>query len=71
MIKDLQRLSGVFDTKITPLVDAIEKADPTTKEYKELLENYALTMSVSSNVARTLLAVAQAAQEQPEKKEEK
>ena len=71
MIEDLQRLSGVFDTKIKPLVDAIEKADPTTKEYKELLENYALTMSVSSNVARTLLAVAQAAQEQPEKKEEK
>ena len=71
MIEDLQRLSEVFDTKIKPLVDAIEKADPTTKEYKELLENYALTMSVSSNVARTLLAVAQAAQEQPEKKEEK
>ena len=71
MIEDLQRLSEVFDTKIKPLVDAIEKADPTTKEYKELLENYALTMSVSSNVARTLLAVAQAAQEQPKKKEEK
>ena len=71
MIEDLQRLSEVFDAKIKPLVDAIEKADPTTKEYKELLENYALTMSVSSNVARTLLAVAQAAQEQSNKKEEK
>ena len=32
MIKDLQRLSGVFDTKIKPLVDAIEKIDITLKE---------------------------------------
>lgn len=73
MIEDLEKLSKVFDTKIKPLVDAIEKADPTTDEYKKLVENYALTMTVSSNLNRTLIAVAQAAAQNKETntKEEK
>ena len=71
MLNKLQELSESFDEKVPVLVDALKDADPTTEDYKKLLENYALTMTVASNLNKTLLAIANAAAEKTETKEEK
>ena len=54
MVKDLIKLVEVLNEKINPLVEAIEKTDPTTKEYEQLIENYAGTMQLISTLNRTL-----------------
>ena len=59
MIEDLQRLVKVLDEKVKPIVDAVESADPLSKEYGQYLDNYNATMMVASNTNKTLLAIAQ------------
>lgn len=63
MIKDLSDLSKILDDKVKPMVDAIKKADPTKEEYGVLLSNFSITMTLSSNINRTLLDVARRAEE--------
>ena len=60
MIEDLKKLAEVLDTKVKPIVEAVEKADPLSEDYHKLLENFNATMAVASDVNRTLLAVANA-----------
>ena len=72
MIKDLQKLADVLDTKVAPLVEAIEKADPTKEEYGIMLSNFNATMTVATNIGNTLVSVAKKVQEikDNEKKDE-
>ena len=63
MIKDLSDLSKILDDKVKPMVDAIEKVDPTKEEYGVLLSNFSITMTLSSNINRTLLDIARRAEE--------
>ena len=72
MIKDLQKLADVLDTKVQPLVEAIEKADPTKEEYGIMLSNFNATMTVATNIGNTLVSVAKKVQEikDNEKKDE-
>lgn len=63
MIKDLSDLSKILDDKVKPMVDAIKDADPTKEEYGVLLSNFSITMTLSSNINRTLLDVARRAEE--------
>ena len=63
MIEDLTKLTKILDDKVKPMVEAIEKADPSSKEYGDLLANFSITMTLASNLNRTLLDVAQRAKE--------
>ena len=69
MIKDLQELTKILDDKVKPMVDAIKEADPTKEEFGVLLSNFSLTMTLSSNLNRTLMDVAMRAQEMAKKEE--
>ena len=62
MVKDLIKLVEVLNKKVPTLVEAIEKADPTTKEYEQLIENYAGTMQLISTLNRTLTEISLNAQ---------
>ena len=71
MIEDLANLTKILDEKVKPMVEAIKNADPSKEEYGILLSNFSMTMTLASNVNRTLIDVAQRAQAmQTEKKEE-
>ena len=54
MKDNFKRLSTILEGKAVSLVDAIEKADPTTPEYKELMINFDVTMAVNGNIQNTL-----------------
>lgn len=54
MKDNFKRLSTILESKAVLLVDAIEKADPTTPEYKELLINFDVTMGVNGNLQNTM-----------------
>ena len=60
MIKDLVKLVIVIESKVAPIVEAVEKADPTTEEYGELLENFSASMQLISLINRTLADVSAA-----------
>lgn len=62
MVKDLIKLVEVLNGKVNPLVEAIEKADPTTKEYGQVIDNYAGTMQLISTLNRTLTEISMSAQ---------
>ena len=64
MVKDLIKLVEVLNGKVNPLVEAIEKADPTTKEYGQVIDNYAGTMQLISTLNRTLAEISMSAQAQ-------
>lgn len=66
MVKDLVKLVEVLNAKINPLVDAIEKEEPTTKEYEQLINNYAGTMQLISTLNRTLIDITKSAVEKEE-----
>ena len=70
MIKDLVRLVDVLNKNVSTLVDAIGLADPSTKEYAQLLENYSGTMTILSTTSRTLKEISVAAKEMEENKDE-
>lgn len=57
MVKDLVKLVEILNNKINPLVEAIEKEAPTTKEYEQLIDNYAGTMQLISTLNRTLAEI--------------
>lgn len=57
MVKDLVKLVEILNNKINPLVEAIEKEAPTTKEYGQLIDNYAGTMQLISTLNRTLAEI--------------
>jgi hypothetical protein len=57
MVKDLIKLVEVLNSKVNPLVEAIEKEAPTTKEYGQLIDNYAGTMQLISTLNRTLTEI--------------
>lgn len=69
MLQDLIKLKDILDTKLTPIVEAIEKADPTTEEYSRLLDNFSMSITLNSNLSKTLIGVEQALNK--EKVEEK
>jgi len=69
MLQDLVKLKDILDTKLTPIVEAIEKSDPTTEEYSRLLDNFSMSITLSSNLSKTLIGVEQALNK--EKVEEK
>lgn len=62
MVKDLIKLVEVLNKKVPTLVEAIEKADPTTGDYEQLIENYAGTMQLISTLNRTLTEISMSAQ---------
>lgn len=62
MVKDLIKLVEVLNKKVPTLVEAIEKADPTTEDYEQLIENYAGTMQLISTLNRTLTEISLNAQ---------
>lgn len=66
MVKDLVKLVEVLNAKINPLVEAIEKEEPTTKEYEQLINNYAGTMQLISTLNRTLVDITKSAIEKEE-----
>ena len=71
MIEDLANLTKILDEKVKPMVEAIKNADPSKEEYGILLSNFSITMTLASNVNRTLIDVAQRAHAmQAENKEE-
>lgn len=71
MIEDLANLTKILDEKVKPMVEAIKNADPSKEEYGILLSNFSITMTLASNVNRTLIDVAQRAQAmQAQNKEE-
>ena len=55
MKENLKRLSTILEGKATSLVDAIDKADPTTPEYKELLVNFDVTMGINGNIQNSIM----------------
>jgi hypothetical protein len=66
MIEDLAKLTKILDAKVAPMVKAIEEADPSKEEYGILISNFSMTMTLASNLNRTLLDVAQRAHEMHE-----
>lgn len=64
MVKDLIKLVEVLNGKVKPLVEAVEKTDPTTKEYGQVIENYAGTMQLISTLNRTLAEISMSAKAQ-------
>lgn len=69
MIEDLTKLTKILDGKVKPMVEAIDKADPASKEYGDLIANFSMTMTLASNLNRTLLDVARRAQEMTKEEE--
>ena len=54
MKSKFERLCNILENKTIVLTDAIEKADPTTLEYKDLLVNFDVTMGISANISRMI-----------------
>ncbi len=63
MIEQFAKLSKTLDEKVPTLVDAIENCDATSTNYKVYLENLNATLSMMGVLNRTLLAVANKAEE--------
>lgn len=70
MIKSLVELNKTIDEKVDELVKRIKEADPTTKEFTTMMDNFGLCMTISGNVARILENVARAGQAEEAKKDE-
>lgn len=51
MKSKFEKLCNILEDKTVILTDAIEKADPTTPEYKDLLVNFDVTMGISANIS--------------------
>ena len=58
MIKSLVELNKTIDTKVDELVEKIKGADPTTKDFTIMLENFSMAMTLSGNIARLLESIA-------------
>ena len=69
MIKEFVNLIGILEKKVEPIIKKIEKADPTTKEYGTLLENFSATVQLVSGLNASLTNIAEAAKGKEEKDE--
>lgn len=56
-MENLEKFHEILQSKVDTIVEAIKNADPTTKEYRELLMNYDSTMVVAKNIEMTILAM--------------
>lgn len=54
MKSKFERLCNILEDKTNIIVEAIEKADPTTPEYKDLLVNFDVTMGISANISNMI-----------------
>lgn len=57
MVKNFVELSKTLEEKLSTLVEAVKSSDATTSDYKDLLENIAATLTLNSNLNRTLIAL--------------
>lgn len=71
MLKELATLVDVLNTKIKPLVEAIEKEDPTSEKFGTLLSNFNIAMIVQSNVNSSVMSAVAQIEEAKNNKEEK
>lgn len=55
MTEKFKKLTSILEGKVDTIIEAIDKADPTTPEYKEMLINFDVTMGVSSNISTMLM----------------
>ena len=70
MEKDLLKLQKNLTEKIPIIVEAIEKTDPTTKEYADLINNFNASMVVFSELTNMFNAsLKNIAKEKEEKKD--
>lgn len=58
----LEKVAPILETKMVPIVDALEKADATTKEYTDLLTAFNSTMVVYSQLQELFIRRALASQ---------
>ena len=68
MEKDFIKLESILEKNMPVIIEAIEKADPTTEAYKELLNNFNSSMVIYSQLQEMFM---RAAQMQASSKEEK
>lgn len=59
MEKDFVRLEEILEKNMPSIIDAIEKADPTTETYKELLNNFNSSMVIYSQLQEMFMRAAQ------------
>ena len=59
MEKDFVRLEDILEKNMPSIIDAIEKADPTTETYKELLNNFNSSMVIYSQLQEMFMRAAQ------------
>ena len=59
MEKDFVRLENILEKNMPSIIDAIEKADPTTETYKELLNNFNSSMVIYSQLQEMFMRAAQ------------
>ena len=59
MEKHLMMLDNILEKKIPTLVEAIEKADPTSEEYNKLLTNFNSSMIIFSELKSMFARVAE------------
>ena len=59
MEKHLMMLDNILEKKIPTLVEAIEKADPTSEEYNKLLTNFNSSMIIYSELKGMFARVAE------------
>jgi hypothetical protein len=63
MIEKMVEFSKTLDEKAEELMEKIKEANPTSDQYRSMLENYSATMAVSSTINRTLMSIASKAKE--------
>ena len=59
MEKDFIKLEEILEKNMPVIIEAIEKADPTTETYKELLNNFNSSMVIYSQLQEMFMRAAQ------------
>lgn len=59
MEKDFVKLEEILEKNMPVIIEAIEKADPTTETYKELLNNFNSSMVIYSQLQEMFMRAAQ------------
>lgn len=59
MIKEILKLNEELSKKVTPLVEGIANADPTTEEYGTMLSNITNTIDLISSLNMTLRSISE------------
>lgn len=59
MEKDFVRLEEILEKNMPSIIDAIEKADPTTENYRDLLTNFNSSMVIYSQLQEMFMRAAQ------------